>query len=98
MTEEEITTLWMLARLLLGLASEGLDRAPLDCRVRHQVPAAGTTRPPAAGRSAATKGSAPGRRRSTPATPVRGDRRGVGIGRTVRRSGAANRAARGTTR
>jgi len=53
MTEEEVATLRVLARLLHGLPGEGLNRPPLGRRVGHGPTSSGPTRPPSAGRPAA---------------------------------------------
>jgi hypothetical protein len=72
-------------RLLLGLAANGLKRAPFGGRVRHGSPASRSTQRPAAVR------------RPTSTAPVLRDRWGV-VGGPVVLPGSARRAVRATAR
>ena len=91
--EEEVATLRVFPRLLLGLAGEGLDRSPFSSRVRHGTAATKPSRLPAAGRPAAGRATTG---RPTASAPGGPRRRGV-VGRgAVVRPGSARRAVCGT--
>jgi hypothetical protein len=81
--EEEVATLRVFPRLLLGLAGEGLDRSPFSSRVRDGPSSTQPPRPPATGRPTATAPGGPGRR-------------GVVGGGAAVRAGSARRAVCGT--
>lgn len=82
--EEEVATLRVFPRLLLGLAGEVLDRSPLSGRVRDGPASTQPPRLPAAGR--------PATGRPTATAPGGPGRRGVVGGGAVVRPGSARRA------
>jgi hypothetical protein len=87
--EEEVATLRVFPRLLLGLAGEGLDRSPFSSRVRDGPASTQPSRLPAAGRPATGR---PATGPPTATAPGGPGRRGAVGGGAVVRPGSARRA------